>query len=180
MYKYKYITFWFPSFKQKKDVGVPFFYLWFKIKTVNVKSGFFTYSQRIELSQILTGEKTDHENFIAVMTCFLGFTPSIKQYKKIFDYFTYILKSLTFWAEIEQRSLKYIPTTEEINAGIEDLAKNCGVQPTLYSLSRSFGADPDEILKWKYAKIFNILVSDANSAKYQKKYNDIMMKKNGK
>lgn len=128
-----------------------------------------TFGERIELGQILTDKETSDVK--KMLQCFNCLYPDLVVTFSTEDmiHWKEILETINYWIKREQYELKYYPTQEEIVAGIEDLNKATGYMGTIITLAESFGKDPDEILTWKYAKIYNILYTNYQSFLFKKK-----------
>lgn len=147
-------------------------------KEIDVKGGKFTYGQRIELGKIFQNDElSEVDKFERTFECLHGFKPLVFQYKKLMPYFEKIVEGFTFWIQTEVAALNYEPTAEEISAGIKDLSQKLGEFGTSKAIAKAFGKDPDEILKWEYAKVFGILYTDLEEAKFQMKYQKILTDK---
>jgi hypothetical protein len=91
-------------------------------------------------------------------------------------------KGLFVLAKIEeflkgyQELYEYEPTNEEIEAGVEDLAK-LGAFYTVKKMSEKFGKHPDEILKWEAGVVYAFLKADAIDARINKNLQKIYARK---
>ncbi|MDD2576586.1 MAG: hypothetical protein PHV76_03690 [Bacteroidales bacterium] len=80
------------------------------------------------------------------------------EYLKAIPYINEISEALLYWQEQENTLLKYEPTREDKQAGIEQLSKNIGELGTVKALAKDYSQDPDYILEhWKWGKVFGIL-----------------------
>ena len=148
-----------------------------KLKHINIKSGDMTFGQRIELGKIMVSEVSEIEKFNKVFVCLHGFTPGIKDYLKLIDYFKEIIEGLKFWIEQEVTLLKFEPSPEELRAGVREMSEKIGEFGTIKALAKAYNKDPDEILQWKYGKVFGILYTDLEEYKFQKRYNKVIESK---
>jgi hypothetical protein len=149
------------------------------IKKVNVEGGELTFMQRIELGKIIGSEADPCRSLRDVMRCLHGVEVDFGDAKALrwyAAYFEEIVKGIAFWCD-KEKLLKYEPTPEEARAGIEQLSRNVGEYGTLVAIARSFAADPDEVLKWEYGKVFGILYTDCEQAKFQRRYQKIIEQK---
>lgn len=144
---------------------------------IDIKSGKMTFGQRIELGIIFAGSDSEIVKFQRVFECLHGYSPKIKNYKKLIDYFTEIVNGLKYWSDAESKMLKYEPTPEEKLAGIQSLSKKIGSMGTVDALAEKYGVDPDIVINWDYAKVFGILYADLEKAKYQRSYQKVIEKK---
>jgi hypothetical protein len=143
---------------------------------IDVKGGKLTYGQRIELGKIF--EKSTDEIFLfkGIFSVLHGYSPKIREFKKLLPYFESIIEGLEHWLEAE-KALNYEPSTEEKQAGIIELGKKIGEFGTIKALAKNYGKEPDEILKWEYGKVFGILYTDLEEFKFQKRYNEVIERK---
>lgn len=143
-------------------------------KKVDIQGGDMTFGQRIELGQILTDALLSPlDKFEKVFQCLHEFIPIPEEYSKHVDYYSEILKGLEFWAQKENELLHYEPTPKEKRAGIKDLAAKTGEFGTIKALAKAYNKDPDDILLWKYGKVFGILYTDLEEYKYHLRYSEL-------
>jgi len=147
-------------------------------KEIDVKAGKITYGQRIELGKIFQNlETSEIEKFNQTFECLHNFRPVVLQYKKLLPYFEKIIDGLKFWIETEQTLLKYEPSVEELSAGIKELSEKLGEFGVVKSIGKVFSCDPDLILKWEYSKVFYILFTDLEEAKFQIRFQKVLEQK---
>lgn len=150
---------------------------------INIEAGDMTYGQRIELGQIIDAHNKSEDHPVdlvkKLITCLHKKCPrfTVANIKGYIEYSEEILKGIKSWVDREQLSLHYDPTAEEISAGIRDLSKKIGDFGTIKALAKTYGQDPDEVLKWKYGKVFGLLYTDLEEHKYQVKYNKKIQEK---
>lgn len=139
------------------------------MKKVDIRGGQMTFGQRIELGRILTdAHLSEAAKMIAVMRCLDPGWKTTEMPQSI-DYFAEVIEGLTYWVKREASELKYEPTEEEQSAGIGQLSKLTGEMGTIMALAKDYGKDPDEILGWKYGKVFNILYTNLQSHLFQER-----------
>ena len=147
------------------------------MRKINIKEGQMTFGQRIELGRILTDPNlTELDKFRASMVC-IDPKFSIREMPRCIDYWAEVLEGITYWIEREKKELHYDPTEEEKAAGIASLSKYTGEMSTIMSLAKDYGKDPDEILGWKYGKVFNILFTNLQGHLYQVRLQKVREKK---
>ena len=144
---------------------------------IDVKAGNLTFGQRIELGKIMASDANEVEKFEKVFMCLHNFTPKQKEYMGLVDYFKEIVLGLKFWIDTEATMLVYEPTPEEKRAGIKELTHNIGEFGTIKALAKAYSQDPDEILLWKYAKVFGILYTDLEEYNFSARYNKVIENK---
>ena len=138
---------------------------------IDVKAGDFTLGQRIELGELFSSNKSDLEKIKETFKILHEITPDMSNQADInmfASYYIEIIEGLQFWIEKEML-LKYNPDPEEIRAGIKELSSKIGYYGTIKALAKNYGQDPDDILKWKYGKVFGILYTDLEEFKYSKR-----------
>lgn len=148
------------------------------IKRVDIKAGELKYWQRIELGRILTSKELDDaQRFLKTMECMVERGLEVNEYVEAMAYFQEIVAGITLWIERENAELQYMPTNEELQAGIEELAKDVGDFGTANELAKNYGKTPEEVLDWEYHVVFAILRDDAKKNRYRTRLTKII---NGK
>lgn len=145
-------------------------------KKIDIKGGQMTYSQRIELGQIFSSGKAESRIFTEMFNC-LAPEHKVSFSTKEIEYYNEVIEGLLYWINRETKELQYKPTSEELAAGIRDLSRLVGEMGTLTALAEKFSRDPDEILQWKYGKVYNILYTNKESCLYSRRYNDVIIQK---
>lgn len=142
-----------------------------KMSKIDIKNGELTFSQRIELGRIAASDVDEFEKAMEMWRCLYVDRPKLTE-KNVDDFVRdvkEIIDGLNFWIERETKALKYEPTADEKRAGISELSKNVGEYGTILAIAETYGKDPDEVLKWKYGKIFGILYTDLERHKFQQR-----------
>ena len=149
------------------------------ITPLDVKGGELTYGQRIELGGILANPtgRSEYELFVDTMQCLYGFKPTANEFKRYIPLFKSAVEGIAFWIKAESEQLKYTPSQEEKDAGVERYAKEVGEIGTAYAIAKEFSMDPDTILGWKYGKVFGYLRKQKADGDFQRRYNDIIARK---
>lgn len=148
------------------------------MKKIDVKGGELTYGQRIEIGHILANVGNIPEwRLCKDVILTLHPNTTYKASVKNIEYFEDILEGIKHWADEEDSKLKPSYTQEEIQAGIEQLGAKLGALPTPTTLGERFGKDPDEILEWKYVKVFGILYLDKQTHEYNKRLHEVYRQK---
>lgn len=136
-----------------------------------------TFSQRIELGQILTNKNlSEYQKFRRTMLC-LDPEWKMSDMRASMEYFEEVLAGIHWWVDKEARELKYTPSPEELAAGIDVLGKLTGEMGTIMAIAKEFSVDPDEVIEWKYGKIFNILFTNLQSHLYRVRLEQLHIKK---
>ena len=149
-----------------------------RFRKVDVKSGAFSFGERIEIGHIMTSEDDPYVKAVFVFKTLHGFRPNWLAVQLLNRYILSIFEGLKYWLEAE-KNLKYTPTPEEAEAGIEDFSKKIGEVGTVTELAEKFGKDPDVILRWDYAKVYGIMYAALEKYKFQKKVQKIVERQNG-
>lgn len=76
----------------------------------------------------------------------------------------FILTKIEAFLKSYPELYEYEPTSEEIEAGVEDLTK-LGAFYTVKKMAEKFGKHPDEILKWECGVVYAFLKADAIDAR---------------
>ena len=141
---------------------------------IDIQGGQMTFGQRIELGQIFTNEVlSDLDKFEMTFKCLHDLTIDPKDFSKHVEYYNSIVLGLKYWAEKENQLLHHEPTAKEKRAGIKELSAKTGEFGTIKALAKAYNKDPDDILLWKYAKVFGILYTDLEEYKYHLRYSEL-------
>lgn len=147
------------------------------IKRIDIQGGQMTFGQRIELGRIITEkELTDIDKMKEGMQC-LGAKWSLRNTSEIVEYWYEVLMGIKYWIEREQTELKYEPSAEEKAAGIAQLSLVVGEMATITALAKDYSKDPDEILEWKYGKVYNLLFTNLQSHLFRERLNKELERK---
>lgn len=142
----------------------------------DIKGGQMTFGERIALGRIISGGQIEVEQFKACMAVMCP-GHKVKFTQEEMAYWHEILVGIKYWVHREQKELKYNPTAEEVAAGIDQLTMKVGEMSTITALAEKFAKDPDEILLWKYGKIFNILYNNLQSYLYKVNLDKVIKQK---
>lgn len=147
------------------------------IQRIDIQGGQMTFGQRIELGRIITEkELTDIDKMKEGMQC-LGAKWSLRNTSEIVEYWYEVLMGIKYWIEREQTELKYEPSAEEKAAGIAQLSLLVGEMATITALAKDYSKDPDEILEWKYGKVYNLLFTNLQSHLFRERLNKELERK---
>jgi len=149
---------------------------------VDVKNGDISYGAYIGVRRLLAEAK---EYDLAFMTSVIKIIHSEYKHsvgdmvsiKSMINYFNSIVEGVAHWAEQEKELLAYEPSEEEIRAGVKDYSQKVGEFATVKALAKNYGKDPDEVLEWKYSKVFGILYTDLEEYKYNQRYSKVLESK---
>lgn len=147
------------------------------IQRIDIQGGQMTFGQRIELGRIITEkELTDIDKMKEGIQC-LGAKWSLRNTSEIVEYWYEVLMGIKYWIEREQTELKYEPSAEEKAAGIAQLSLVVGEMATITALAKDYSKDPDEILEWKYGKVYNLLFTNLQSHLFRERLNKELERK---
>lgn len=151
------------------------------LKEYNWQSGDFPFQVYIDLKKVLSNKYEMELDLIsAILTATRNEGISLVDKVKVetHEYCYNVIECMLFWNEQERKFLKYTPTAEEKQAGLDEYNAKVGEYATAFSLAEKYGLDPDIILEqWSWAKVFSILVADFEKYKFEKKLNEITAKK---
>lgn len=147
------------------------------IQRIDIQGGQMTFGQRIELGRIITEkELTDIDKMKEGLQC-LGAKWNLRNTSEIVEYWYEVLMGIKYWIEREQTELKYEPSAEEKAAGIAQLSLAVGEMATITALAKDYSKDPDEILEWKYGKVYNLLFTNLQSHLFRERLNKELERK---
>lgn len=147
------------------------------IQRIDIKGGQMTFGQRIELGRIITDkDMTDLDKMKEGMQC-LGAKWSLRNTSEIVEYWYEVLGGIKYWIEREQAELKYEPSAEEKAAGIAQFSLAVGEMATITALAKDYSKDPDDILEWKYGKVYNLLFTNLQSHLFRERLNKELERK---
>lgn len=147
------------------------------IQRIDIKGGQMTFGQRIELGRIITDKDlTDLDKMKEGMQC-LGAKWSLRNTSEIVGYWYEVLGGIKYWIEREQAELKYEPSAEEKAAGIAQFSLAVGEMATITALAKDYSKDPDDILEWKYGKVYNLLFTNLQSHLFRERLNKELERK---
>ena len=84
---------------------------------------------------------------------------------------------IKYWIEREQTELKYEPSAEEKAAGKDQYSLLVGEKATITALAKDYSKDQDEILEWKYGKVYNLLFTNLQSHLFRERLNKELERK---
>jgi hypothetical protein len=145
-----------------------------RLSKIDIRAGDLTYEHRIDLGDLFASEQTDAEKFSGTFRILHKVEADFSDgewMKEHLDYYREIIEGLQFWFDKEKELLDYNPEPEEIRAGIRELSAKIGPYGTIKAIAKNYARDPDEILKWKYGKVFGILYTDLEEFKYSQRLN---------
>lgn len=150
---------------------------------LDLREGRFTYGNRIAIGMIFAdGSLSEYQKLKAAHRELYGYScrllPMPARRKRLDE----IVQAMLYWIEREKTSLDYTPTADEQAAGIAQFNKEVGVMGTIKALAKAYGEHPNNVLKWDYATVFEILRTDLAEVKYNRRFSAVARrntKKNG-
>ena len=141
-------------------------------------AGMFSYGQRIEVGQVFDNDELSaYEKMKQAWRVLYGWNGRLMPPRLRVKMFNRMLDGLKYWADLEKAELHYTPTAEEERAGLARLNSEVGAMGTVNALAQKFGKDPDEILRWEWAKVFGILRTDLKEYLYNRRLSEQYTKK---
>lgn len=148
-----------------------------KLIKIDIIGGHMTYSQRVDLSTILSDPKlTNRERYCRVISC-LHPEWVEEQSSDTIAYYDEIREGIEWWIDKENINLSHTPSADELSAGSAELSKLLGPMQTIKALATQYSQDPDNIWGWKYNKVFTLLFTDLEQFKYTEKVREIQEKR---
>lgn len=145
------------------------------IGRIDMEGGQFTYGNRIALGEIFSDTSKDaYRKLKDAFRELYGYSPTLLPIKCRVKALDAILDGFKEWIEKEKDMLAYKPTADEEKAGIRELTQKVGSLATIDALAEKYGKDPDDILKWDYAKVFGILFTDLEKHKYHRRFDAVI------
>lgn len=149
---------------------------------VDVKNGDISYGAYIGVKRLLAGAKEYNLGLITevIETIHKGYKYSatdLTYVRAMVKYFNSIVEGIAYWGEKEAEMLYYEPSDEELRAGVREYSQRVGETATIKAIAKNFGQDPDQVLSWKYSKVFGILYTDLEEYKYSQRFNKVLESK---
>lgn len=149
-----------------------------RLRRYDMSEGDFSYGARIALGDIFADEsRSEYQRAKAAWRELYGWSPRVMPPLMRARAFKRMVEGFAEWVRREQEMLSYTPTADEVAAGYEAYCKRIGASGTIYALAKAFGVDPDEVLRWKYAKVFGILYHDLEELKFGRAYDKVITDK---
>lgn len=147
-------------------------------KLRDIKAGDFTYGERIQLGRIMADQEMgDYERIRQVILCLHEIDCTPQTASELADYVQSIIEGFAFWVEQERQQLYIPPTPEEMQAGIDQLSKACGDMGNVVTLAEAFHCSFEEIYNKPYPEVFTIQKIHTERAKYERRLNQVYLKK---
>lgn len=147
----------------------------FVIGRIDIEAGEFTYGNRLALGEIFSDEsRTEYQRLKAASRELYGYSCRLLPIGLRMRALKHVSAGVFAWIQKEQILLKYQPSADELAAGIKELTKRVGNLSTVKALAKAYHRDPDEILKWSYAKVFGILFTDLEEHKFDERLTKVI------
>lgn len=147
------------------------------IGKLDLQGGRFTYGNRIAVGMIFSGEGSEYRKMKALHKELYGYSCRWLPLRWRVKRFKAIAEALKLWVEREQQMLDYTPTADEQAAGLDQFNAEIGSMGTIKALAKAYSKDPDEVLQWDYAKVFEILRTDLAEVKFNRRFQAVVKRK---
>lgn len=149
-----------------------------RLREYDMAAGAFPYGARIALADIFAREGlSDYGKMKAAWRELYGWDARLLPPLARARAFRRMAEGLGGWVRRERELLRYTPTPDEAAAGYEAYCRRVGPSGAVYALAKDYGRDPDEILRWPYAKVFGILYHDLERLKFGRAYDKVLSDK---
>lgn len=150
------------------------------LKERDIAGGNFTYGERIMLVRILTNDSlTDYEKTKQVIEVLHDTTLQPQELAFYAPYVAKVVQSINEWLKREQSECFVPPTPEQMQAGVEKFAEECGDMGGVVALAESRGWTFKQVLEMPYTDIFTIWKVEAAREKFDRRLSE-QMKRNSK
>ncbi len=146
-----------------------------RVHPLDVRSDKFLLWHRLQLGEVLNtqNEVAIFEGIIRVLYR-INIKP--KHYRRFYYHVKDVLSGLAFWVE-KEKALKYEPTPEERQAGIDQIGRKVKEFGTIDAIARRMHISHDEALKLPYATVYLMLLNDLEQSKFERRLHNVYRKK---
>ena len=155
--------------KQRIRIGLK------RLQPIDVRSDKFLLWHRLQLGELLNTQN-EVAIFEGVVRILYGIGIKPKHYSRFYNHVKNVLDGLAFWVE-KEKALKYEPTSEERQAGIDKIGKKVKEFGTIDAIARRMHISHDEALKLPYATVYLMLLNDLEQSKFERRLQKIYSKK---
>ena len=142
---------------------------------LDVRSDKFLLWHRLQLGEALSLQ-SEAAIFEGVIRVLYAVNISPKHYRRFYNHVKDVLDGLAFWVE-KEKALKYEPSQEERQAGIDQLGKKVKEFGTVDAIARRMHISHDDALKLPYATVYLMLLNDLEQSKFEKRLHNVYSKK---
>lgn len=138
-----------------------------RLRRIDYEGGAFTYGNRIAVAHIC--QDTTISEYAKMKACWhelYGWNARLLPLPWRVRELERMMRGLAHWAEVEQQTLKYEPTPEELRAGIKDYSDAVGDMGTIKAMAKAYAQDPDTVLGWSWGKVYGILLTDLEEYRF--------------
>lgn len=146
-----------------------------QVQPIDVRSDKFLLWHRLQLGEVLNSQN-EVAIFEGVIRVLYHINIKAKHYRRFYDHVKDVLNGLAFWVE-KEKALKYEPTTEERQAGIDQIGKKVKEFGTIDAIARRMHISHDEALKLPYATVYLMLLNDLEQSKFERRLHNVYSKK---
>lgn len=101
-----------------------------------------------------------------------------REASSIDGYIVRIIEGLNGWLAREKNECYVPPLPEQIQAGVEAMAKEVGDMGGVVSMAKQFGWTFEQVYKMPYMDVFTIWKVDAEREKYERRYHKVISSQN--
>ena len=145
---------------------------------MDVRSDKFLLWHRLQLGELLN-TRDEVAIFEGAIRLLYGIRIQPKQYPKLYHHVKDVLSGMSFWME-KEKALRYEPTAEERQAGIDEVGKKVKEFATVDAIARRMHISHDEALKLPYATVYLMLLNDLEQSKFERRLQKVYSKKQTK
>lgn len=146
-----------------------------RIQLTDVRSDKFLLWHRLQLGELLNTQN-EVAIFEGIVRILYGIHIQPKHYRRFYHHVKEVIDGLAFWME-KEKALKYQPTPEERQAGIEELGKRVKEFATVDAIARRMHISHDDALKLPYATVYLMLLNDLEQSKFERRLQKVYSKK---
>lgn len=143
----------------------------------DIKSGDFTYGERIALGRLLAQEKSEYQLIKGVIEILHEVEITPDDALNLREYVATIIEDFGKWLERENTELHIEPTPEEVQAGVEQLSKACGDMGVVVSLAEKYQCSFEQVYKMPYVEVFTIQKVGVERQKFERRLNEVYRRK---
>lgn len=146
-----------------------------QVQLIDVRSDKFLLWHRLQLGEVLNSQN-EVAIFEGVVRVLYNVNIKPKHYRRFYNHVKDLLNGLAFWIE-KEKALKYEPTLEERQAGIDQIGKKVKEFGTIDAIARRMHINHNEALRLPYATVYLMLLNDLEQSKFERRLHNIYSKK---
>lgn len=142
---------------------------------MDVRSDKLLLWHRLQLGELLNVQN-EAAIFEGIVRILYRISIKPKHYRRFYYHVKDVLGGLAFWVE-KEKALKYEPTPEERQAGIDQIGKSVKEFGTVDAIARRMHISHDDALKLPYATVYLMLLNDLEQSKFERRLHKVYSKK---